>query len=62
MLGKDWGSFFPYIYPVVPVPIVEKAIFSHRLTLATLLKINRPDMCGYISELFDSIENVHFWN
>lgn len=35
VLGKDWGSFFPIWYPVVPASIVKKTNFFYRITLAT---------------------------
>lgn len=47
-VGIQVHCFFPYSYPVVPTPFVEKTFLSPR---APLSRINRPCMCESVSGL-----------
>lgn len=46
------------VYPVVPTPFVERALFLHRMTLETTSKISLPYVCGYLNTLVNPFDHL----
>lgn len=49
MWPNNQGSFFAYVYLIIPVPLVEKISFSPWTVLAIFSKINCSCMCVSMS-------------